>query len=501
MRELMLALLVLISAAPIPATAADSGGPFGGAVKPPRDAMSVDERQRIEQLTIDGVARLRAEGRSPVRQSPPVRLAWPVAPWNGLTASGIDAISNYIDQNPDYPGWLLDYMCGNRTYDLSSGYNHRGTDIFSWPNPWLYMSQDKVAIVAGAPGTIVYVEDDWPDMSCGFNNLPWNAVYVQHADGSIAWYGHLKRGSATTKSVGDPVVTGEYLGIMGSSGSSTGPHLHLELWQDETYTQLIDPWDGPCNSLSEGSRWLGQQPYLHSMVNDLTVGPSPPAILPCPQLEVPHTGYDVTPGVATYFTMYLRDQQDGMVTDLAILRPNGTVWDEWQHVNQQYYSASYWWWWRALPESPQGNWTFRVRYADRTYERQFNIGPAPAGTISPQADRDEALSVAKVGDDQYRLGWGASCKSSDSDYAVYEGAIGEFADHGQVTCSTGGEFGWTVTSTEADRYWLVVPLNAQREGSAGSDSDGVPRVQAPPGERCVPRSFVSCGWNEPTEAP
>ena len=36
-----------------------------------------------------------------------------------------------------------------------------------------------------------------------------------HADGSIAWYGHMKSGSLTEKQ--DTVAQGEYLGIIGSS--------------------------------------------------------------------------------------------------------------------------------------------------------------------------------------------------------------------------------------------------------------------------------------------
>ena len=48
-----------------------------------------------------------------------------------------------------------------------------------------------------------------------------------HADGSVAWYGHMKAGSLTNKAVGQTVSSGEYLGIVGSSGNSTGPHLHF----------------------------------------------------------------------------------------------------------------------------------------------------------------------------------------------------------------------------------------------------------------------------------
>lgn len=66
-------------------------------------------------------------------------------------------------------------------------------------------------------GVILDVRDGNFDRSCSFNNNSWNAVYVRHSDGSVAWYGHLKNGSATTKTIGEEVEEGEYLGIVGSS--------------------------------------------------------------------------------------------------------------------------------------------------------------------------------------------------------------------------------------------------------------------------------------------
>jgi murein DD-endopeptidase MepM/ murein hydrolase activator NlpD len=52
-------------------------------------------------------------------------------------------------------------------------------------------------------------------------------VRVKHADGSIALYAHLGRGLDVKK--GDKVAAGQQLGVIGNTGNSTGPHLHLEL--------------------------------------------------------------------------------------------------------------------------------------------------------------------------------------------------------------------------------------------------------------------------------
>lgn len=55
-----------------------------------------------------------------------------------------------------------------------------------------------------------------------------NHVQLQHSDGSVTIYMHMKRGSVTVK-VGDKVKRGQRLGYMGNTGNSTGAHLHFGL--------------------------------------------------------------------------------------------------------------------------------------------------------------------------------------------------------------------------------------------------------------------------------
>jgi len=65
----------------------------------------------------------------------------------------------------------------------------------------------------------------------GYGNL----VIVSHRLGYETWYAHL---SAVTSYVGEPVVGGTRVGLVGSTGNSTGPHLHFEVRLDGT---PIDP--------------------------------------------------------------------------------------------------------------------------------------------------------------------------------------------------------------------------------------------------------------------
>ncbi len=60
-------------------------------------------------------------------------------------------------------------------------------------------------------------------------------VLIQHADGYNTLYAHL---SDTLVKLGAPVRPGDVIALSGSSGMSTGPHLHYEIWKDG---QLVDP--------------------------------------------------------------------------------------------------------------------------------------------------------------------------------------------------------------------------------------------------------------------
>ncbi|MDT5042195.1 MAG: hypothetical protein QOE51_3180 [Actinoplanes sp.] len=64
-----------------------------------------------------------------------------------------------------------------------------------------------------------------------------NAVLIDHGDGFLTHYGHL---SAITVQVGQHVRTGEQIGNEGSTGHSTGPHLHFEVHQGY-YKNPIEP--------------------------------------------------------------------------------------------------------------------------------------------------------------------------------------------------------------------------------------------------------------------
>ncbi len=352
----------------------------GGGVAPEIvDDISEDERAEIQERVRQNIDALGKAGRLLDASPQVVLFNWPLRR-AGLNDYFVEGISNYVDQNPAYPDQLLDWNCGARSYDVSSGYNHRGADIFSWPFGWYKMDNSQVEIIAAAAGTIIDRADGNFDRNCAMNNLPANHIILRHADGSVAWYWHMKNGSVTPKQIGDNVEVGEYLGVVGSSGSSTGPHLHFEIYNSSN--QLQEPFSGPCNSMNAFTYWANQEPYRNSRINSLQTG-SAAAVMPgCPTQETPNIDYTLNPNTTGYFTAYYRDQVAGQQTQYYLLRPDGSTYTTWSHTSPSTYSASWWWWSWNLPATPTGTWTFRAVYNGVTYDRKFAVGTPSPSTVT-----------------------------------------------------------------------------------------------------------------------
>ena len=321
-------------------------------------------------------------------------FGWPLALLTG-NDPGYHGIANYVDENPAYPNFVLDYNCGSRTYDTLQGYNHQGTDFFLWPFYWYKMDHGDVAAVAAADGIILQKDDGNYDRSCAMSGAAWNAVYVQHPDGTTTWYGHLRNGSLTTKAPGDHVLQGEFLGLVGSSGNSTGPHLHFEVYNASN--QLIDPWGGPCNSLGGVSWWASQRPYYDSALNALYTHDAAPEFPACPNEEIPHFQDTFTPGQTIYFAAYYRDQLAGQLTNYRVYDAANVLQLSWSGslTDPPWYAADYWYWFTTLPASglALGKWRFEADYQGSTVQHEFFV-------VSPTAVNDASsprLDLARLG--------------------------------------------------------------------------------------------------------
>lgn len=80
---------------------------------------------------------------------------------------------------------------------------------------------------AAAPGTPVMAAGDGQVARAGWSGGYGNLVELRHRNGVVTRYGHLKRIARGLRS-GARVTQGEIIGYVGSTGLSTGPHLHYE---------------------------------------------------------------------------------------------------------------------------------------------------------------------------------------------------------------------------------------------------------------------------------
>jgi murein DD-endopeptidase MepM/ murein hydrolase activator NlpD len=109
------------------------------------------------------------------------------------------------------------YLSG---FDYSPKTNHYGIDI------------------AGSMGEGVYATDAGVVVYAGWNNYGYgNMIMIDHGNGFQSLYAHL---SEIYRFCGQSVGQGEAIGAIGSTGHSSGAHLHFEIM---TATVKINPWD------------------------------------------------------------------------------------------------------------------------------------------------------------------------------------------------------------------------------------------------------------------
>lgn len=172
-----------------------------------------------------------------------------------MTTSGT-YITAYYDN--DRGSGLRDWNGGTKTYDNHSGSDY-GIGGFSGMDQgvWIY---------AGADGVVDAAVDGNADRCTSGTCSPANGNYVRlsHSDGLYTYYLHMKKGTVQVK-VGQQVKCGQQLGMVGSSGYSTGPHLHFQV----NTSSARDPF--------LNSDWVNRGSYLgHPSTTCQTSSPPPP---------------------------------------------------------------------------------------------------------------------------------------------------------------------------------------------------------------------------------
>lgn len=150
--------------------------------------------------------------------------------------SAIDTLSKQIDDRSEQLG-VLESMLMNR--NLQAEVLPAGRPIKrGWTSSFFGMRTDPFTgklefhkgmdfagkmgsdIVAVASGVVTYAGDRY-----GYGNL----VEINHGNGYVTRYGHCEK---IDVKVGDTVKKGQLIAQMGSTGRSTGPHVHFEVWRN-----------------------------------------------------------------------------------------------------------------------------------------------------------------------------------------------------------------------------------------------------------------------------
>lgn len=321
-------------------------------------------------------------------------LNWPVQAAAGFTDCNFYSISAHVDHDPAV-GTYTDYNCGTRSYD-----GHKGTDIYTYPFSFYKMDNNQVEIIAAAPGTILDKDDGNFDRNCASNALPANYVIIQHADGSRVLYWHMKSGSVTTKAIGQTVVAGEYLGVIGSSGSSSGPHLHFEVWSGSTSATYNDPFSGTCNLINASSWWASQKPYTEPAILKASVHTTDIVVPGCPTTETPNesTVYSIPfqgaglPAGYAKFYIFIRNTTVGMTANMSILNPGGSTFSSWTYSSATYYNSSWAAWTKQLPAIP-GTYTFQATYNGVTCSQTFDITTSVGAVVKEESN---AITISPI---------------------------------------------------------------------------------------------------------
>jgi len=136
---------------------------------------------------------------------------------------------------------------------------HNGTD-YILKDGFETMDAGSTGVIAAAAGTVIEAHDGEYDrchlddgaVSCDGFPMIANRVVIEHESGIITRYWHLKKDTVAV-TVGQQVACGEFLGLVGSSGLSSLPHLHFELKVDDV---VVDPYSGEH---SQDESWWDEQ--------------------------------------------------------------------------------------------------------------------------------------------------------------------------------------------------------------------------------------------------
>ncbi len=273
------------------------------------------------------------------------------------------AINNYVDVDPR-PGQRADYRGGPFQND-----GHDAWDI----NAVDFSAQDAgVPIVAAAGGIVVQVVDGNFDRETTTTNRPANLVVIDHGNGWRTTYLHLAANSIVVQ-VGQEVQQGQLLGLMGSSGNSTAPHLHWGVFYRgaavETGLALQDYWISPPVYQGDAPPTVMKSGISnYNPTSELGEGPSDVRVFPTAQ------------NWSVFYWYHVSNYRANSQVQVVWYRPDGTVFTTSSH-EPNFQQPSRWQWtigtnWKSMT----GTWQVALFVDGTEIDRQAFEVVASGGT-------------------------------------------------------------------------------------------------------------------------
>jgi hypothetical protein len=296
-------------------------------------------------------------------EGPSTLLIYPVAGEIALDGGDL-SIPYYVDLDPS--GVRRDYDCTDLTFN-----DHEGHD------PYIRSFREQaigVPVFAVLDGRVIDVRDGEPDENTD-NNPQRRANYItlRHANNMTTQYVHLRRGSIPF-GIGDTVVAGTQVGLVGSSGMSTAPHAHFEVLYG---AEAFEPMAGPCRP----GKTFFDSPVPPKSAEFALVGAtlstvSFDAVRPAPYDDAPHTGTFTRGQQTIYFKADVANVGATTQYELQLQRPGSSTPVPIANGRLISYDASLAavWWALDVDLNATGTWTLLLNIDDEhSFSRPFRV--------------------------------------------------------------------------------------------------------------------------------
>lgn len=164
----------------------------------------------------------------------------------------------------------LPYAAG-KTFRVSQGYDgkysHKGSNRYAvdWEMP------EGTPVHAARGGLVVKVKDDSDRGGGDISFDPFNNyVLIRHSDGTLGQYCHLQKGGVVVRE-GDVITEGDIIAHSGTTGYSTGPHLHFTVYkmkngrERESIPVKFRTAAEPAITLEAGRKYTSRPNYAASL--------------------------------------------------------------------------------------------------------------------------------------------------------------------------------------------------------------------------------------------